>query len=151
MHSTFQQSCILCSENWQTISHLLSILFSFEQCNYTMSPITPVFVVSTMNNCKFCLRENPVVQESNINSKISWDTNNIPPNINFNHSICHNSYNVENSKMYNHKKYTCWNSTLHYFPYHFSLAYNHKGYRSILKILDITPYSWIMIITKNKK
>ena len=34
---------------------LLILILSFEQGNYTMNYTTPVFVVSTMNNCIFCL------------------------------------------------------------------------------------------------
>ena len=43
------------------IFHIYSrYYFSFEQCNYTLSPTTLVFVESTIYNCNFCLRRNPV-------------------------------------------------------------------------------------------
>ena len=51
--------CIL--KSGKLIFHIYSrYYFNFEQCNYTLSPTTPVFVKSTIYNCNFCLRKNPV-------------------------------------------------------------------------------------------
>ena len=61
MYSTFQQSYIMCYEIWQIdIPHYSQYYFSFEKCNYKMSPTTPVFVESTIYNCNFCQRETPI-------------------------------------------------------------------------------------------
>ena len=50
MYSTFQQRYIL--KSGKLIFHIYSrYYFSFDQCNYTLSPTTPVFVESTVYNC----------------------------------------------------------------------------------------------------
>ena len=86
MYSTFNTVTYCVLKTGKLIFYIYSQYeFNFEQCNYTMSPTTPVFVDCTMNNYNFFLRRNPFAQTSNTNSKTrtSWDINNITTNWNF--------------------------------------------------------------------